>query len=117
MSSETSKAKYRDLHINNGDVVLDAGNNPVYLTDRDVIAQDVMHAIVEEGLANLLISDRGTGVNADTQTRIKLLVEDDVRIMPGTVVVQENSQVKGQWWVTAQTIEFGAISSKISTAV
>ncbi len=114
MTIETNNAKYRDLHINNGDVVLDAGNNPMYLTDRDVIAQDVTHAIIETGLANLLISDRGTGVNADTQTRIKLLVEDDIRIMPGTVVVQESDQVKGQWWVTAQTIEFGEISTQVA---
>ncbi len=110
-------AKYIDLHINNGDVVLDAGNNPTFLTDREVIAQDIVHAIIETGLANLLISDRGTGVNDDTKTRIKLLVEDDVRIMPGTVIVQENDIKKGEWWVTAQTLDFGKISSKINSAV
>jgi hypothetical protein len=105
---------YRDLHIKNGDVVLDAGNNPTYLTDRDVIAQDIVHAILDTGLANLLVSDRGTGVTQDTQTKIKLLVEDDVRIMPGTVQVTENEINKGQWWVFAQTIEFGEISSLIT---
>jgi hypothetical protein len=109
--------KYKDLHIKNGDLVLDAGSNPMYLINRDVIAQDVVHAIIEAGLANLLISDRGTGVNTDTQTRIKLLVEDDVRIMPGTVIVQENENKKGEWWVSAQTIEFGDFSSNINTAV
>jgi len=108
--------KFIDLHIQNGDAVLDAGHNPTYLTDRDVIAQDIVHAIIETGLANLLISDRGTGVNADTQTRIKLLVEDDIRIMPGTVAVQENEHNKGQWWVTAQTIDFGIISAPIAQA-
>lgn len=105
---------YRDLHIKNGDVVLDAGNNPTYLTDRDVIAQDIVHAILDTGLANLLVSDRGTGVTQDTQTKIKLLVEDDVRIMPGTVKVEQNQINKGQWWVFAQTIEFGEISSLIT---
>ncbi|KTF14836.1 MAG: DUF2590 family protein [Pseudoalteromonas distincta] len=105
---------YRDLHIKNGDVVLDAGNNPTYLTDRDVIAQDIVHAILDTGLANLLVSDRGTGVTQDTQTKIKLLVEDDVRIMPGTVKVEQNEINKGQWWVFAQTIEFGEISSLIT---
>jgi hypothetical protein len=110
-------AKYTDLHIKNGDVMLDAGKNPTYLTDRDVIAQDIVHAIIEAGLANLLISDRGTGITADTKTRIKLLVEDDVRIMPGTVAVQENEHKKGQWWVKAQTINFGDFSSEISSSV
>ena len=107
------KNKFIDLHINNGDVMLDAGNNPVYLTDRDVIAQDIVHAIIETGLAHLLISDRGTGVTSDTQTRIKLLVEDDVRVMPGTVKIEENEYVKGQWWVSAKTIGFGDISTNI----
>jgi hypothetical protein len=102
---------YRDLHISNGDVVLDAGLNPAYLTDRDAIAQDIVHAILDTGLAHLLVSDRGTGVTADTQIKIKLLVEDDVRIMPGTVRIQEVSS--GQWWVFADTIDFGPISSSI----
>jgi hypothetical protein len=108
---------YTDLFILNGDVVLDAGHNPTYLTDRNAIAQDIVHAILETGLAHLLISDRGTGVNNDTQTQIKLLVEDDVRIMPGTINVEENENKKGEWWVSAQTIEFGYISSIITAAV
>ena len=106
-------SQFIDLHINNGDVVLDAGLNPIYLTDRAVIAQDIVHAIIESGLAKLLVSDRGTGVNADTQTRIKLLVEDDLRVMPGTVTVQENDIKKGEWWVSAQTIEFGTINTLV----
>lgn len=109
-------AKYTDLHIKNGDVVLDAGNNPTYLTDRDVIAQDIVHAIIESGLAHLLISDRGTGVNGDTKTRIQLLVEDDLRIMPGTVTVEENANNKGEWWVRANTLEFGDLSTIIAAA-
>ncbi len=110
-------AIYMDLHIENGDVMLDAGKNPTYLTDRNAIAQDIVHAIIESGLANLLVSDRGTGVSADTKTRIKLLVEDDLRIMPGTVQVQENSIKSGEWWVNATTIEFGEITASINSAI
>ena len=105
-------SKFIDLHIQHGDAVLDAGLNPTYLTDRAAIAQDIVHAILETGLANLLVSDRGTGVTADTQTRIKLLVEDDERIMPGTVRVEQVMQ--GQWWVFADTIDFGSFSSSIT---
>lgn len=104
---------YKDLHIKNGDVVLDAGNNPTFLTDRQVIAQDIVHAIIETGLANLLISNRNTVVTADTHTRIKLLVEDDVRIMPGTVQIEEQSNKKGTWWVSAKTIDFGDITAQV----
>jgi hypothetical protein len=107
---------FLDLHINNGDVVLDAGLTPTYLTDRAVIAQDIVHAILDTGLAHLLVSDRGTGVTADTQIKIKLLVEDDIRIMPGTVRVEQVDSLQaggGQWWVFADTINFGSISSSI----
>lgn len=103
---------YSDIYIANGDVVLDSGHNPEYLTDREVIAQDIVHAIIETGLAVLLTADRGTGVNGDTQTRIKLLVEDDTRIMPGTVRVEQTAN--GTWWVYADTIEFGSIASAIT---
>lgn len=105
-------AKYIDLHISNGDVVLDAGLNPSYLTDRAAIAQDIVHAILDTGLAHLLISDRGTGVTADTQVKLKLLVEDDLRIMPGTVRIEQVAS--GQWWVFADTIDFGPISASIT---
>jgi hypothetical protein len=104
-------SQFIDLHIQSGDVVLDAGLTPSYLTDREVIAQDIVHAIIDTGLAHALVSDRGTGVTADTQIKIKLLVEDDVRIMPGTVRVEQVSL--GQWWVYADTINFGPISSSI----
>ncbi|MFT5788013.1 MAG: hypothetical protein ACI8SJ_000108 [Shewanella sp.] len=109
-----SQRKYIDLHIQHGDVVLDAGLNQTYLTDRAVIAQDIVHAIIESGLANLLVSDRGTGVTADTKTRLTLLVEDDLRIMPGTVKVEEVKA--GQWWVFADTIDFGSISASLDSA-
>ena len=102
---------YIDLHIEHGDVVLDVGLNPSYLTDRAAIAQDIVHGILDTGLAHLLISDRGTGVTADTQIKLKLLVEDDVRIMPGTVRIEQTSS--GNWWVFADTIDFGLISSSI----
>lgn len=106
---------YRDLHISNGDVVLDVGHNPSYLTDRAAIAQDIAHAIIETGLAHLLVSDRGTGITADTQVKIKLLVEDDTRIQPGTVRVQQVQN--GQWWVFADTIAFGPLSTNITPEV
>lgn len=103
---------YRDLRIHSGDLVLDAGLNPVYLTDRALIAQDIAHAILDTGLAHMLISDRGTGVTADTRVRLKLLVEDDVRIQPGTVRIEQLDS--GQWWVFADTIDFGPVSQQIT---
>lgn len=105
---------YRDLQINNGDVVLDAGNNPSYLSDRAAIAQDIAHAILDNGLAHLLIGDRGTGVTADTRVKLKLLVEDDTRIVPGTVRIEQLQN--GQWWVYADTINFGPLAQQLTGA-
>ncbi|MPX98219.1 DUF2590 family protein, partial [Salinivibrio sp. VYel6] len=42
---------YQDILIENGDVVLDDGRNPVMIQDRAVIAQDIKHAIIESGYA------------------------------------------------------------------
>lgn len=106
---------YRDIEIKNGDVVLDAGQNQSYLTDRSAIAQDIANSIIENGLAHLLVGDRGTGIIADTKIKIKLLVEEDIRVLPGTV--QVNQLDNGQWWVFAETIDFGPLSTSIETGV
>ena len=43
---------YQDMRIERGDVVLDAGRNPVLIHDRAVIAQDFKHAIIESTVAS-----------------------------------------------------------------
>lgn len=95
---------YIDLHIEHGDVVLDVGLNPSYLTDRAAIAQDIVHAILDTGLAHLLISDRGTGVTADTQIKLKLLVEDDVRIMPAQFALKKPPAANGGYLPTLSNL-------------
>ncbi len=49
---------YQDILIESGDVVLDAGRNPVLIHDRAVIAQDIKHAIIESNVAIHLIAER-----------------------------------------------------------
>ena len=83
---------YQDLLIENGDVVLDAGRNPVLIQDRAVIAQDIKHAIIESNLAVELIAERSPSKKADIRTRLELLVEEDVRLVPGTVRLEEPSE-------------------------
>ena len=70
---------YQDMLIENGDVVLDAGRNPVLIQDRAVIAQDIKHAIIESNLAVELIAERSPSKKADIRTKLELLVEEDVR--------------------------------------
>ena len=103
--------KYQDLLIEEGDVVLDAGRNPVLIQDRAVIAQDIKHAILESQLAVELIAERSPSLKADIRTKLELLVEEDVRLVPGTVRLEEPKE--GTIYVFAKTIDFGDLTVEL----
>ncbi|MEX9769759.1 DUF2590 family protein [Morganella morganii] len=102
---------YIDLLITGRDFTLNSGNEPVLCDNRVSIAQDCVHAIIESGLATQLVGERSPTLRADLRNQIEMLVEDDDRIVPGTVRVNEESQVK--LWVTADTYDFGRISQGV----
>ncbi|HHN8474140.1 DUF2590 family protein [Morganella morganii] len=102
---------YIDLLITDRDLTLNSGNEPVLCDNRVSIAQDCVHAIIESGLATQLVGERSPTLRADLRNQIEMLVEDDDRIVPGTVRVNEESQVK--LWVTADTYDFGRISQGV----
>ena len=102
---------YIDLLIIGRDFTLNSGNEPVLCDNRVSIAQDCVHAIIESGLATQLVGERSPTLRADLRNQIEMLVEDDERIVPGTVRVNEESQVK--LWVTADTYDFGRISQGV----
>ncbi|HCR3551201.1 TPA: DUF2590 family protein [Morganella morganii] len=102
---------YIDLLITDRDFTLNSGNEPVLCDNRASIAQDCVHAIIESGLATQLVGERSTTLRADLRNQIEMLVEDDERIVPGTVRVNEESQVK--LWITADTYDFGRISQGV----
>ncbi|MCG7588044.1 DUF2590 family protein [Photobacterium sp. OFAV2-7] len=99
---------YQDVLIENGDLVLDAGRNPILIQDRAVIAQDIKHAIIESNLAVDLIAERSPSMKADIRTKLELLVEEDVRLVPGTVRLEEPKE--GVIYVFADTTDFGELS-------
>ncbi|EHZ2779793.1 DUF2590 family protein [Vibrio parahaemolyticus] len=103
--------KYQDILIENGDVVLDAGRNPILIQDRAVIAQDIKHAIIESNLAVDLIAERSPSKKADIRTKLELLVEEDVRLVPGTVRLDEPTE--GSIYVFADTMDFGELQLEI----
>ncbi|HHF0482367.1 TPA: DUF2590 family protein [Vibrio antiquarius] len=103
--------KYQDILIENGDVVLDAGRNPILIQDRAVIAQDIKHAIIESNLAVDLIAERSPSKKADIRTKLELLVEEDVRLVPGTVRLDEPTD--GTIYVFADTMDFGELQLEI----
>ncbi|MCG3724695.1 DUF2590 family protein [Vibrio cincinnatiensis] len=105
------KYQYQDILIENGDVVLDAGRNPVLIQDRAVIAQDIKHAIIESNLAIALIAERSPSKKADIRTQLELLVEEDIRLVPGTVRLEEPKQ--GTIYIFAKTTDFGELNVEI----
>lgn len=102
---------YIDLLITDRDFTLNSGNEPMLCDNRVSIAQDCVHAIIESGLATQLVGERSPTLRADLRNQIEMLVEDDDRIVPGTVRVNEESQVK--LWITADTYDFGRISQGV----
>lgn len=103
-----SELLYIDLLIENGNFSLNAGNEPATCNNRKSIQQDIAHAIIESGMVTELIAERSPTLRADIFTRLELLIEDDERIIPGTVAVDE--EAINRLWVTASTYDFGGIS-------
>ncbi|EJC6256938.1 DUF2590 family protein [Klebsiella aerogenes] len=106
-----SENLYIDLLIQNGDFVLNVGNEPELCNNRQSIGQDIVHSILESGLATRLIAERSPTMRADIFTQLELLVEEDERIVPGTVEISEESPKR--LWVTASTYNFGSIAYQV----
>ncbi|MGL3099847.1 DUF2590 family protein [Enterobacter asburiae] len=106
-----SELLYIDLLIENGNFVLNTGKEPELCNNRKSIGQDIIHSILESGLATQLIGERSPTLRADIFTQLELLIEEDERIVPGTVEVSEENQKR--LWVTASTYDFGGISVQV----
>ncbi|EGX9051393.1 DUF2590 family protein [Salmonella enterica] len=102
---------YVDLLIQGNDFVLNTGNEPELCNNRKSIGQDIIHSIIESGLATELIAERSPTMRADIFTRMELLIEDDERIVPGTVEIGEENRTR--LWITASTYDFGGISVQV----
>ncbi|OXS13998.1 hypothetical protein CGX12_16590 [Zobellella denitrificans] len=103
--------KYIDLRVDDYGIRLDAGAQPHYTSNRHSIGQDIKHAILEAGLALALIGERSPTLRADVRTRIRILVEQDERIVPGTADVRE--EAADRYLVTATTYEFGHLEVQL----
>ncbi|EAB8458959.1 DUF2590 family protein [Salmonella enterica subsp. enterica] len=102
---------YVDLLIQGNNFVLNTGNEPELCNNRKSIGQDIIHSIIESGLATELIAERSPTMRADIFTRMELLIEDDERIVPGTVEIGE--EIRTRLWITASTYDFGGISVQV----
>lgn len=98
---------YVDLLIHENDFALDASNQPLPVTDRACIAQDIGHMIRESGLLVTLVAERNRLKQRDCIQQMELKVENDIRLVPGTAKIKELAS--GQYLITAKTLLFGDI--------
>lgn len=103
-----SELLYVDLLIEGRNFVLNSGSEPVLCNNKKSIGQDIVHSILESGLATELMAERSPTLRGDILTRMELLIEDDERIEPGTVVITEESAKR--LWIIAGTWDFGSVS-------
>ncbi|QGH60746.1 DUF2590 family protein [Serratia proteamaculans] len=102
---------YIDLLITHGDFTLDSGHEPLRCDNRQSIGQDIVHSIVESGITARLIGERSPTMRGDVITQLILLVESDERLVPGTIVITEESL--SRLYITAETYDFGPISTGV----
>ncbi len=110
---------YSDIQIKDDDVNIDDNTQATIIYDLDVIAQDLIHAIRESGYLVECVAERSQERRQLLLQKIILLVEDDERIIPGTVTItasEDNfTDNKGVWNLTATTYEFGTTSLELSS--
>lgn len=103
---------YIDLLITDGNFTLDSGNEPRRCNNRDSIAQDIIHSILESGITARLIGERSPTMRGDVITRLTLLIESDERLIPGTIVITEESI--SRLYITAETYDFGSVNTEVN---
>lgn len=103
---------YIDLLIIDGNFSLNSGNEPLLCNNRQSIAQDIIHMIMESGITARLIGERSPTLRGDVMTELTLLVESDERLIPGTIVVTE--ETLSRLYITAETYDFGPVNAGIN---
>lgn len=102
---------YSDIKIENDDMALD-DVNAVIIEDRDVILQDLQHALRESGLLLLLIAERSPVQRRLLIQKVIALAEEDTRIVPGTVSMTPETD---GWMLQGKTYEFGEVAVNVGS--
>ncbi len=108
------KQDWQDLLISDRDITLDAAGMPYTVVNKPSITQDICHMILESGVLVELIGERSESVWANHINRLETMVEDDVRIVPGTVVIEREHSEK--LWIFADSM-VGELELDISLGV
>ena len=100
MSDATEQ--WTDILIVDRDLALDVAGIPETTTNRGSIAQDIKHMFMDTGVAVELIGERNPAKWRQNQNRMEQMVEDDRRIIPGTVVIEQSDSET--LYITADTV-------------
>jgi len=103
---------YIDLLIVDDDLAVDYAGEPLLVDNRASIAQDTKHLIRESGLMVALIGERNGAQRALLIQQLLRLIEEDERLVPGTVEITLLSL--GVYAITAHTVKFGLIDFTIN---
>ncbi len=102
----TFQNNHIDIEIISNDLALGVDGAVRFVSGVDCVQQDIKHAILESGLLPLLVAERSATQIALIKNKICGIVEDDLRVMPGTVTVQNVSNQVGVFMVEGQTMDY-----------
>lgn len=105
---------YTDILIDELDLATEGGY-PLPVSDAASIGQDIKHAILESGYLTEMIAERNPQLRKALEQKVEMLAEDDQRIEPGTVVLQQLRE-PGQYMLIATTIHDGDFSVAFDTS-
>lgn len=100
-------ADYFDLYIAADGIALDSFGLPLSVDARASIAQDIKHMIRESGYLVQMIAERNGQQIQRYMNLIEEMVENDLRIQPGTAEFQR--QDDETFLLTATTIKYGLL--------
>lgn len=98
-------ADYFDVLIVGDSIAIDSFGLPLFVEGRASIAQDIKNMIREHGYLVDMVAERNGQRIQRYMTMIEDLVEDDVRIRPGTAsLVRQDNET---FLLTAKTMKYG----------
>ncbi len=86
--------EWSDILITDQDITLDAAGIPAMVAQRPTITQDIVHMVIDSGILIELVGERSQSKWTGNMTRLETLIEDDTRIVPGTVQVNWDNREK-----------------------
>lgn len=103
-----------DILIVDDDIVVNenGSGDAVRIDERASIAQDIKHMIRESGLLTDLIGERHHEKRLLHVNRLTRLIDDDVRLIAGTVAITDNTVDANDeqiLWISAKTEKYNDI--------